>query len=440
MAGPASPREGAPVEATMRRAGSILVVVVAAACGGSGSGGATPRPDAAAADDGGTGADAADDGGTPEAGDASQDGGVAPYPPPQVEDSGGPVIAHPKIVPVSFPTDPLAGDIDVFSAAFASTTYWGDVVAEYGIAPAKPLTPIHVTTPVAATIDDSEIKTWLASELDGTHPEWPAPDADTLYVLYYPPGTTVTIQGASSCVAFHGYHSEAQVGSKHVPYSVVSRCASIPEVNVTGIQYVSAVASHEIVEALTDPLPDVNPAYSGPDNDHQAWALALGGELGDMCALQGEVFFMPSDFPYTVQRIWSNAAAKANKDPCVPAYSGTNTYVEARPVTTDTVLFDYYGSIGSTKGVHVPLGQTKTIELDLLSSGPTAGFSVSAGEAGTTTPNVTLTLDKNTGSNGDKLHLTIAPHSTNQTYGGELVIVRATLGTRKTYDYLFVGN
>jgi hypothetical protein len=441
MARPGAPSEGVPTEARMRRLCSILVVVVTA-CGGSRSGGATPA-EGGTADDG-SGGDASDDGGMQEGGDASGDGGfvvAAHPPPPQVTPSGGPVIANPKIVPVSFPMDPLAGDIDVFSAAFASTTYWGDVVAEYGIAPAKPLAPIHVTTPVGATIDDSAIKTWLASQLDGTHPEWPAPDKDTVYVLYYPPGTTVTSYGMTSCVGFHGYHSDAQVGSKYVTYAVVSRCASIPEANVTGIQYVSAVASHEVVEALTDPLPDVNPAYSGPDNDHLAWALALGGELGDMCALQGEVFFMPPDFPYTVQRIWSNAAAKAGKDPCVPAYSGVNPFVEAVPVTTDKVLYDYYGSIGATKGVHVPLGQTKTIELDLISSAPTPGpFTVSVGEGGTTTPNVTLTLDKNKGSNGDKLQLTIAPHATNQVYGGELVLIRATLGTRKTYDYLFVSN
>ncbi len=419
---------------------STLALLLLVGCS---SNGASPRPDAGAADDGGAGTDAGgDDAAAADSGDASGDAGGPKRPAaPQVLDVGGPVIAHPKIVPVSFPNDPLSADIDTLYAAFASTTYWGEVTAEYGIAPAKPLPPVHVTTPAAATIDDTEIQQWLASQLDGTHPEWPAPDADTLYVLNYPPGTTITLFGETSCVGFHGYHSQASVGANQVSYSVVSRCASVPEVNVTGIQYVSAVASHEVIEALTDPLPFSKPAYETPDDDHLAWALALGGELGDMCALNGEVFFQPADFPYTVQRIWSNAAAKAGNDPCVPAFTGGAPYVEAVPAVTDKVAFDYQGSIGTTKGVRVPLGKTGSVDLDLFSADPSQGpFHVAAIEVGTSTPNLTLTLDKDSGNSGDTLHLSIAAHSQKHNYGGELVIVRATLGTRKTYDYLYVGN
>ena len=420
-----------------------LGLIFLVACSSSNAG--SPRPDAGdASDDGSAGADAGgDDAAAADAGDASSDGATGPKrpAPPQVVDLGGPVIAHPKIVPVSFPNDPLSADIDTFYAAFSSTTYWGDVTAEYAIAPAKTLAPVHVTTPADATIDDTQIQQWLASQLDGTHPEWPAPDADTLYALDYPPGTSITLYGATSCVGFHGYHSQASVGAMQVSYAVISRCASVPEVNVTGIQYVSAVASHEIVEALTDSLPFTKPAWQGPDDDHQAWALALGGELGDMCALNGEVFYKPADFPYTVQRIWSNAAAKAGKDPCVPAFTGGAPYVEAAPDVHDMVAFDYQGSIGSTKGVRVPLGKTGTVDLDLFSADPSQGaFNVAAIEVGTQTPNVTLTLDKNSGNSGDTLHLTIAAHSQNPMYGGELVIIRATQGTRKTYDYLYVGN
>ena len=64
-------------------------------------------------------------------------GGAIPYPAfnpdfPQVV-NGGTVMTNPKIVNVSFPSDPLQADIDAFSTAIGTTTYWGDCTAEYGI-------------------------------------------------------------------------------------------------------------------------------------------------------------------------------------------------------------------------------------------------------------------------------------------------------------------
>lgn len=378
--------------------------------------------------------------------DAAGEAGPAAFAPashavvPQVEDFGGPVLATPKIVPVSFPDDPLQTDIDTFVAAFSSTTYWGDVTREYGVGPATPLAPVHVTTAVGATIDDSAIQTWLASMLDGTHPEFPAPDGNTVYALFYPPGTTVTMQGyGSSCNAFHGYHSEATVAGDQVPYAVIPRCTTLPEIPVTGIQYVSAVTSHEVVEAMTDPHPFTNPAFAETDPEHIAWTFLGLGEVGDMCALVGNAFYTPADFPYTVQRIYSNALAKAGHDPCFPNPMKT-TYIQAAPVLGDTVSFDDEGYRGTTKGVKIPLGQSKTVEIDLFSDAPTSGpWTVSAVEpsgAGT----LGLSFDKTSGQNGDKLHLTITAKSTNATYGLSPFIVESSQGTTRNLWVGLVGN
>src|SRR5262249_61339899 len=117
-----------------------------------------------------------------------------------------------------------------------------------------------------------------------------------------------------------------------VSSAFICRCGGIPEAPVTGIQSVAAVASHEVLEGLADPLPFSNAAYAAVDPDHQGWYDGTGGEIGDLCALQGNAFFQPADFPYTVQKIWSNAAAKAGKDPCSPEKSSDPWFIAAADI------------------------------------------------------------------------------------------------------------
>jgi hypothetical protein len=348
-------------------------------------------------------------------------------------------MKQPKVVSVSFPSDPLEGDIDAFVTAMDKTTYWGDMVAEYGVAPLTTTARIKSTFAPPATYDDATIQTWLVSQLDGTHPEWPAPDENTLYALYFPPGVTITSQGiGTSCNQFHGYHYSTNLpDSTPVIYAVISRCAGIPEdPKATGIQYVSAVASHEIVEAITDPLgygcseTDVNDIY---------WTFLGLGELGDMCALVGNAFYTPADFsPYLVQRIYSNKTAPTGHDPCLPEPAG-HVYFNTAPVLKDKVTFDYGGFSGNTKGVLIPVGQTKTVELDLFSEAPMAGpWTVFVKEVGGT--NLGLSLDKTSGQNGDKINLTIQVKSKNTAYGGEIFLIESTRGTDKSLWVGFVGN
>lgn len=381
-----------------------------------------------------------------DATDASADAGGPPaYPSshaamPSVVDLGGPVLAAPVIIPVTFDADPLQADIDTFVAAFDKTTYWGDVTREYGAAPAKAGKPVHLGDMPGATIDDAAIQTFLADRLDGTHPEWPAAGPNNLYVLFYPPGTSVTMMGETSCSAFHGYHFEAPLKNNgKAVYAVVSRCSTLPELpGVSGVDYVSAVSSHEIVEAITDPYPESAPAYASTDDDHIAWSFLGLAELGDMCALIGGAFYTPPDFPYPVQRIWSNAIAKASSghDPCVPAVKG-QPYFNAAPLLTDTVSYNVQGQGGKTRGVQIPVGQKKTIELDLFSDTPmSAPFTVSV----TGPPSAKFSLDRTSGQNGDKLALTITAVSANKDYGATPFIVKSTQGSATNIWVGLVGN
>jgi hypothetical protein len=335
---------------------------------------------------------------------------------------GGPVVKSPKIVPIVWTTDDLAADIDTWLAASAKTTYWGDQVAEYGVGRPTFGATVHVSDALPQTLSDGELKAWLVSKLDGTHPEFPVPDANTFFLLVYPAGTTITLPlmegGGASCSAFHGFHSEtAPIASGlKIPYAVVSRCASIPEAPVTGIQYVAAVASHEVLEGLADPFVFTDGAYQLVDDAHAGWAAVMTGEIGDLCALQGNAFYQPPDFPYTVQKMWSNAAASAGKDPCIPEMNG-DPYIMGIP------QLDAHGA------VKIAVGAEAKVPVYVYADTPTdAPVTLQAhGLKGMGT--LALTLDRATAKPGETVTLTVKSVAVGPT-GEEPFAILATTGSR----------
>ena len=75
------------------------------------------------------------------------------------------------------------------------------------------------------------------------------------------------------------------------------------------MEQLTIAGSHEIAEIVTDPYLSgyrVAPQPPGP------W-LALGGEIADLCP---EGWYPEGQWAYA--RVWSNAAAVAGTDPCLP--------------------------------------------------------------------------------------------------------------------------
>jgi hypothetical protein len=109
--------------------------------------------------------------------------------------------------------------------------------------------------------------------------------------------------------------------------------------------------------------------------------------------------------------MWSNKAAAASHDPCVP--HGASPYFNAAAVLPDVVAVnDPSEPTFTTDGIKIPVGGSATIALQLYSDGPTSGpMHVQAldvasqfyGEAA----ELSLSLDKTTGVNGDTIQLTI---------------------------------
>jgi hypothetical protein len=230
-----------------------------------------------------------------------------------------------------------------------------------------------------------------------------------------------------------------------VPYIIIPRCPAYP--GLSDIDSLDWTISHEYVEEATDPF---ETAYWTVDADHMAWSWEPNFvEMADICNYPF-LITTPSDLGYTVQRAWSNAAAAGGGDPCVPAPTD-RVYFNAAPVLDDDVSIG--GTLkwtGSTKGVHIPVGQTRNVEVDLFSAGPTSGpWHVEATDWGTDpdvcgstscgAPDLQLALDRDTGSNGDKLHLTITALRRGA-YGGSRFLLKSTLAGYTTYWVGYVGN
>jgi hypothetical protein len=367
--------------------------------------------------------------------------------PPEVVSGGGAVLASAKLVPVFFPNDPFQAKLTDFAAKIGASQYWVATTSEYGVGPATGESAVVLTEAAPTMIDDSAIQTWLAGKLNGNDPAWPAPDQNTLFILHYPADTAITQasggQTLQSCQDFGGYHSstalDAAHGSQQVAYVVMPRCSNFGK--LTGIDAVTGAESHEIVEAATDAHPMADTAYGGVDDAHLYWELALGGgETGDLCAQFPGVFVKSAELGYTVQRTWSNVSAQAGHDPCVPQ-PASEVYFNTVPVLSDAVAV---GGLGTLRGVNIPVGSSKTVELDLFSDGDTGGpWDVQVEDFLALTMGGTATmgfsLDQSSGQNGDKLHLTIDVLKKNQ-YGAGIFVIISSIGQQRTLWLGLVSN
>ena len=370
---------------------------------------------------------------------------IAVFPsPPQVVTATGHILAAPSFIPVFFSNDSPAqvAPLEDFLSKVGGTAYWTAVTTEYGVGAGSATKPVALTETATGTIDDAAIQTWLEGKLNSNDPAFPAPTENSIYVLNYPLGVTITLAMQKSCDSFGAYHGDVVLDAAHsamnVAYAVIPRCPA--NGGLTSMQTTTAATSHELIEASTDPYPDHNPAYSGVDEDHRYWSRALGGgEVGDMCAQNRDSFTQFPELAYTVQRSWSNAAALAGHDPCVPPLVD-NVYFNAGPVFTDSIPSGPNGMFMSL-GVSVPAGTSKTVDLKLFSDADTGGpWTVTVDDMTMqTTPHYQFTVDPTSGQNGDTLKLTITTLVAS-TRGTDNFVITSKLGTKTHEWYGLIGD
>jgi hypothetical protein len=363
-------------------------------------------------------------------------------------------MSAPKVVPIFFANDDVAmtSSIVDFVNHVGATDYWHAATAEYGVGKLTGLAAIHTSETAPTTIDDVEIQQWLAAHLQGPDAGWPAPEPNTLYAVFYPSGTQVTFQNVdtteTSCTDFGAYHFSFRHPATDVPiyYAVMPRCSD--GFGLAGVDTVSVVASHEFIEAATDPDLDT-PAYSAEDDQHAYWWGLVGGfEVADMClgdfdGLSPAAYARFDPFAYAVQRSWSNASALAGHDPCVPIPDGYGPYFNAAPVLPDRAPFGE----ASALSVRIQPLETRTIEVDLFSDAPMPdvwqvdayGVPWDATEAQTVDQELSFAFDTNRGNNGDKLQLSITLNQQNQ-YALELFVLVSSFNGRSHTWVGLVGS
>ncbi len=395
---------------------TCLLAVALGACGGADP---APQPDASPDADVESVADAevAADAEAPR--DVLREAS-APYPAfrpeaPAVASAGGPVLRAPRLVPVFVRVgDPVDGPeerlVMQFLTRYASSATWRAQLEEYGVGEGSVAPAVHTDGAGLATgtISSTRLRAWVMSQVESR--AWGDHDENTLYVIMLGAGRQVQVLSTVTCQGVGGYHADFRDGARTpVAYAVIPDCGE-------GLDTITRVLSHEIVEAATDPYPNTAPAYYQPSTaapPEGAWAVAYtGGEIGDMCEHRADARARPDDLEYEIQRSWSNRAAAAMADPCVPAIDG-RAYFNAAPSLPDTVTILDLDRVRvvSARGVTLPEGGSRTIDVRLFSTAPTRGpWRVAARETPVpgAAPALRFSWDRASGVNGDVLHLTIS--------------------------------
>jgi hypothetical protein len=377
-------------------------------------------------------------------GDGSGSGGsggstAQPVLPQVVNVRGGTSLASPKVLPILYASDAGATDILAFLQELATTSYWAQATSEYGVGPLTVLPPITLTDPAPKSVTDAMLESSLASNTSGANPAWGTADPSTIYLFVLPTGTIEADSEGACCTQYDGYHyqTDVNVGANvvTVPYALSCACPGFDGPRVTDLQERTIDMSHELVETATDPFPDSDPAYAQEDDDDIVWTLVTDGEVADMCEFNDDANVIPPGSTYMVQRSWSNAAAARFENPCVP-------------VVTTTPYFNSFPRLGNisyeggrvTQGIRIPLGQSQTIDVALVSGAPVArSWAVSAYDYDDAilgvTSGSTLRPASFKGGNGQTYHLTITPTGADSYLDGEAFIIWSDYGNPGTPEF-----
>jgi hypothetical protein len=289
--------------------------------------------------------------------------------PPVIASNDATVIASPRIVPVITNGDPLADTLFAFADAVPQSAWWPAVSASWGISALR--AGPHVVAPeMPAAMTVADIVSYVRGVIAPV--DAAAPDGATVYLLFLAPSVLVVDaanQRNCNCAVLSGYHGPFGEGGDAV--AVVQRCS------VSDIDALTSAASHEILEAATDPSgsngyrePIAHPAWTG-----SVWA---DDEVADICA--GTRIHV-GEWEY--QRSFTNPAAQQGDDPCVPALE--------EPYFNVTAPEDWYP---------VPAGGSATVTITGWSTAPRSDWFVYPSPSRETRFNVAFVTDESDAADG----------------------------------------
>ena len=328
---------------------------------------------------------------------------------------GGHVISNVKVVPVfwgpNVPSDVQTRVPQFYSAVTDSTLF--DMLAEYDtnildfagnqgtnqhIGRGTATAAITIAPSIGSTsITNDQIMQELQQQIGAG--KLPFPDANTLYMVHFAAGMSISLPDGSggtarSCQQFCAYHNTTQASSS-IPefyYGVIPNVTSDGcELGCGptggGFNNTTSVSSHELIESVTD-------AEVGLATDNApplAWYDPQGqdGEIGDICnGSQGTV--SSHGQTWTVQLEWSNAhdacIASANSTDFALLITPGNKSISAGSSATYTVTAK---AIAGTPGTislaadGMPAGFSGSFAASQLSPGQSTTLTVSVSSSAT---------------------------------------------------------
>jgi hypothetical protein len=367
------------------------------------------------------------DGGGSTDGPGGGDGGgtgSAQSPLPDVTHHGGPVMAHMQLVPIFYSGDADATTLTSFSQWIVGSQWLQTTGADYGVGTGTVLQVVHRPDMAPAMIDDTDIiKLLYAGLSDGSLPKPAGGLADVLYMIFFPATTVVTTGSTKSCIDFGGYHNSARQGGVELSYAVIAACSGFVD-GLTALEDREVVASNELIEAATDPVPNNHPGFR-LDDPTSPWS-GFGTEVADLCQ-RGDRTEIVTESGFVAQRSWSTSAAAAEQDPCVPGANANYVNLTMQPPGV----------------VRIAPGGHQAVTLRAWASGAARGTSWHLQTSAMMPSAQTLTLSATTIKDGATVSLDVALPATAQIGDQpQFVVFSSTSDTKYSFlpMYAVAGN
>jgi hypothetical protein len=277
---------------------------------------------------------------------------------PRVAYQGGPFLRSPRIVTVTFEGDDpkVVEHLEALGAMIGQSDWWRDVSSGYClgendcIREGRADESLRLSRRLPAKVRDVDIEALLEEEAKtGALADL---DADALVLVYLPCGVVMSDAYIGYCDGGpRAFHRMLRAGAASFPFAVIPRCGDEEETTAT--------ASHEILEAVTNP----DPSAPGFRLESEAAFTAAGAEPVDVCTLLNLDRHRTDESGFRLQRAWSNQEAGRGRDPCVPSVPG-RSYAALVP-----------------RAPAVPLssvGATSSLRLDAASDGSLSSWRVRA--------------------------------------------------------------
>ncbi|MEO6951524.1 MAG: hypothetical protein ABI321_06915 [Polyangia bacterium] len=250
------------------------------------------------------------------------------------------VLATPQLVTITFPGYALTSKVQGFGDFIGGSSWLKTVGSEYGIGAATQVAKVEWPDAAVDGTTDQQLRKLIGQGITaGTLPSPPADSSQLVYTVYWPSNVILDARGQGAGVlceqaAFHssgelftsGYHdSFAAPNGTRVDYAVVGDCSG-------DIDDITKTASRELIGTFTNPFEVNNSGWLLDVMSTDPWFLDVNsGEVGYMCQNEKPV----TESGWTLHRSWSNAAASAATQPCLPSPEGSAYYtVSASPSTT----------------------------------------------------------------------------------------------------------